>query len=91
MLQTPLLALVPIAIHEMRTMSFAERQAIATACSHTIAERADRLMFPTPGSKPSGVLTALARGFAAAAYQPGGITALGIHACVFAHPGVPRP
>ncbi|MEV1178594.1 hypothetical protein [Nonomuraea sp. NPDC049784] len=89
MLQTPLLALVPQAIHEMRPLSFAERQAIATECSQTIAERSDRLMFPTPGGKPSGVLAALARGFAAAAYQPGGITTLGIHACVFAHPGCP--
>jgi hypothetical protein len=52
-----------------------------------ITASADQMMFAS--HKRPGVLVRIAKGMAALAYPPGGVTALGIHACVFPHPGCP--
>src|SRR5437868_6723969 len=79
--------LVPMNIAEIRSLSFEERRARAAQDGQIIAEHADKLMY-APRKQP-GVLPALARGMAALAYQPGGVQAAGIHACVHPHPGCP--
>ncbi|WP_433259245.1 hypothetical protein ACQPYK_49610 (plasmid) [Streptosporangium sp. CA-135522] len=88
-LRLALLGLLPLLIAEFKNTTFEERRDPAAADAQTIASRADQLMFPDPKAKLSGVLTSIARGLAIGAYQPGGITVLGIHACVYAHPHCP--
>ncbi|QFG25437.1 hypothetical protein [Actinomadura sp. WMMB 499] len=78
-----LLMLTPLAILEMRVVPFETRKEIASEAADIIASKADQLMY-TPGKNP-GVLGHLARGFAALAYQEGGVTALGLHACAEPH------
>lgn len=82
-----LLMLVPLAITELAGLSFETRQKIAEEAGDLISGKADQLMYAS--SQEPGVLGPMARGFAALAYQPGGVTALGLHACVLPHPGCP--
>ncbi|GGS85238.1 hypothetical protein GCM10010156_49820 [Planobispora rosea] len=89
LLHLSLLGLIPLAIVELSGASTEQRQTVAAAAADAIASRADQMLFPAPKAKPSGVLAHLARGLAAAAYQPGGITALGLHVCLYAHPYCP--
>ena len=86
-LRLALLALIPLAIAELRRTTFAERRVLAEQAARTVAEKADQMMFAA--GKQSGVLGPLAQGMAALAYQPGGVTALGVHACAHPHPGCP--
>ncbi|QXJ25944.1 hypothetical protein AGRA3207_007513 [Actinomadura graeca] len=86
-IRTALQALIPQAIAELQEVSFEQRRARAAAASQIIAERADRLMFAAR-SRP-GVLGPLAEGLAVLAFQPGGVTALGLHACTAPHIGCP--
>ncbi|MDH2425758.1 hypothetical protein [Sphaerisporangium sp. TRM90804] len=77
---------VPLAIHELRGATFEERRARAAGGVDLICTQADEMMY---GKKPTGVLTAIITGVAACAYQPGGVTILGLHACTHPHPGCP--
>ncbi|WP_329242829.1 hypothetical protein OG417_44810 [Actinoallomurus sp. NBC_01490] len=86
-IQVALEGLIPLHIAEMRNHSFETRKELAEADGQRIASHADKLLY-TPGKRPR-VLSALARGIAALAYQPGGITTLGIHACAHPHPQCP--
>ena len=79
--------LIPLHIAEMRKLPFNVRQDRAARDGRLLASDADKLLH-TPAKRP-GVLTALARGMAALAYQPGGATAVGIHACAHPHPYCP--
>ncbi len=73
-------AAVPLAILEMRRLSPEMRIEIAHGLAETVASKSDILMF---GSKKKGevaeIFNAVARGLAACAYQPGGVTWCGIH------------
>lgn len=73
---------VPMAIHELRETTPEERVTLAHDLAQTIASEGDNLLFR---SKVKGatarVHTALARGLAIAAYQPGGVTFAGQHWC----------
>ncbi|MET8342398.1 hypothetical protein [Streptomyces microflavus] len=85
-----LLGLMPLFIAEQRQKSDAELAALAERAEYTIAHKADAFQFQKPGDKPTGVLSALAAGMAALARQPGGVTALGVHACTRTHEGCPK-
>ncbi|MFF4417509.1 hypothetical protein ACFYY8_33710 [Streptosporangium sp. NPDC001559] len=89
-LQGALLGLVPLAIAELRGTTFEQRQERVAADADLIATQADEMMFGK-GKKATGVLSATALGIAVGAYQPGGVTVLGLHACVHPHPGCPAP
>ncbi|WP_329147374.1 hypothetical protein OIU91_17110 [Streptomyces sp. NBC_01456] len=85
-----LLGLMPLFIAEQRQKSDDELAALAERAEYTIAHKADAFQFQKPGGKPTGVLSALAAGMAALARQPGGVTALGVHACTRTHEGCPK-
>jgi hypothetical protein len=70
---------VPLRIAELRGVPDDERLVIARECGQIIAEHGDSLMFRDKHS--AAAFNALARGLAAAAYQPGGITFAGQHYC----------
>ncbi|MER7131216.1 hypothetical protein [Streptosporangium saharense] len=89
-LQGALLALVPMTIAELRGTTFEQRQERVAGAADLIATQADEMMFGK-GKKATGVLSATALGAAVGAYQPGGVTALGLHACVYPHPYCPAP
>ncbi|WP_067469646.1 hypothetical protein [Nocardia amamiensis] len=92
-LTTTLLALVPTWIATVRDWTTEQRQQATTEAAHTIASHGDALQFG--GKKGGHALDALARGLALLAHAEGGVTALGIHACIEPHdscPGLqPRP
>jgi hypothetical protein len=79
--------LIPLHIAEMRNLPINVRRDRAARDGRLLASDADKLLY-APGRRP-GVLPALARGMAALAYQPGGVTAVGIHACAHPHPYCP--
>lgn len=90
-IQDALAALTPLHIAELSRLDDQERQAQAQEDARQIAERADTLFRsgkwrPKPGG---GALNSIARGIANLAYQAGGVTAVGIHACVQAHEDCP--
>lgn len=85
--QAALAGLVPLAVADLARTTFEERAAYAEGAVELIAGHADQLMFASSRSKPTGVLSAIARSLAVLAYQPGGVTALGVHACTRPHPG----
>ncbi|MFE5853260.1 hypothetical protein ACFQ61_08570 [Streptomyces sp. NPDC056500] len=85
-----LLGLIPLVIHEQRNKSDAELAALAKDASDAIAHKSDAFQFKKPGGKATGVLGALAAGMAVLARQPGGVTALGVHACTRTHEGCPK-
>ena len=72
---------VPLYIVELRRMLPARRQAIAREASALIAERGDVLQFGGKEGTTAGAFNALAKGLAAAAYQPGGVKFAGQHWC----------
>lgn len=85
-----LAALIPPEIAELRGWTFEERQRHIAGAVELIGGEADQMMFASNrGRKPSGVLPALVRGMAVLAYQPGGVTVLGVHACAVPHPWCP--
>ncbi|MFC4048339.1 hypothetical protein ACFOY4_01475 [Actinomadura syzygii] len=86
-IRSALLMLVPLAIAELAVVPLEMRREIAEEAGDIIAGKADQLMFASD-NKP-GVLGPMARGFAALAYQPGGVTALGLHACTEPHSECP--
>ncbi|WNI17559.1 hypothetical protein [Actinacidiphila sp. ITFR-21] len=85
-----LVGLVPLRIWELRDASELEIGVLAKECSALIASGADAFMFQKQQQKPTGVLAALATAFAVLARVEGGITHLGVHACLEPHAGCPR-
>lgn len=73
-------AAVPLWIFQFKQLTEAERLQIAHDAAPVVAEKGDVLQF---GSKKKGAQAAVfnhfARGVAAAAFQPGGITVMGMH------------
>jgi hypothetical protein len=87
-LSEALAALVPLAIAELRGTTFEQRRARVAGAADLIASSADQMMFGK-GKKATGVLAAIVNGVAVGAYQPGGISVLGVHACAHPHPWCP--
>lgn len=83
--------LVPLYIAELQGSTFEERKSMAPSIVDLVAHKADEMMYaPRKALKrKSSVLSAIAKGIAIMAYQPGGVTLLGIHACVYSHLGCP--
>lgn len=87
---------VPMALDTLAAMSEAGRADAITRWAveavDVLASGGDQMLFPTKPSRATkrhvaepgtrGVFAATARGIAAAAYAPGGITTLGRHWCV---------
>ncbi|MGW4720904.1 hypothetical protein [Nocardia sp. NPDC004260] len=86
-LTTTLLALVPPWIATVRTWTTEQRQHAAPEAAQTIASHSDTLQFD--GNKTGQALNALAKGLAILAHTEGGITALGVHACLQPHDSCP--
>jgi hypothetical protein len=68
---------VPLWIEQMRGYSVSERLAAARTAGQFVAEHGDALMFRERHSAEA--FNQLARGLAAAAYQPGGVTFATMH------------
>ncbi|MEV8636556.1 hypothetical protein AB0395_33405 [Streptosporangium sp. NPDC051023] len=84
-----LASLVPLAIAELRGTTFEQRRARIEGAADLIASKADQMMFGGKNKKATGVFAAVAMGVAVGAYQPGGITVFGLHACAHSHPWCP--
>lgn len=72
---------VPIEILRMRTWDEKTRLAKAAEFGQHIAANGDDILYKT-GGETATAFAALARGLAACAYQPGGVTFMGLHWCV---------
>ncbi|WP_280454199.1 hypothetical protein [Nocardia brasiliensis] len=78
---------VPLAISEMQSRSEAAIEHARDSAVELISSHGDDLQY---GGKHQGAaLAALAKAFAICASAPGGITALGIHACLAPHDQCP--
>lgn len=75
-------AAVPLHILEMRDLTPHQRAAIARSAVDAIAHKGDALQYGGKRGEAANAFNALARGLAAAAYQPGGIDFAGRHHCV---------
>lgn len=64
------------------------RRAAAAAASSQVAAHGDDLQYG--GRHCAATFAHLAKGLAALAYQPGGVTFAGAHWCVHPHPGCPH-
>ncbi|MEW1922329.1 hypothetical protein [Streptomyces sp. NPDC088360] len=85
-----LLGLVPFWSADLADASEARLAELAEKSQDVIAHKADVFQHQKEGQKPTGVLSALAAAIALGARQPGGITHLGVHACLELHEGCPR-
>lgn len=85
-----LLALVPFRHVELAGASQEEVERAREEAVEVIAHKADVFLFPKKGQRPTGVLSALATAMALCARAEGGITHLGVHACVAPHEGCPK-
>ncbi|MER7126668.1 hypothetical protein [Micrococcus luteus] len=86
--------LVPLWIARVASWPDADRQAAAVAAADLISTGADELRETNPRRRdlPQGTVTsAIARGLALLAYQPGGVTWAGSHWCTTPHEGCPGP
>lgn len=72
---------VPLHIVELRHMLPEQRQGIAQKASAVIAAHGDVLMFGGKKGAAGDAFNSLAKGLAAAAYAPGGVTFAGLHWC----------
>ncbi|MFD8416578.1 hypothetical protein ACFV2Q_33355 [Streptomyces sp. NPDC059650] len=87
---TWLLFMVPLCIAEMRNLSELEFKRVSARAADLIASHGDDAQYG--GHHQGSARTAIAKGLAALARAEGGVTALGIHACVRPHldcPGSP--
>jgi hypothetical protein len=75
-------AAVPLHIAIMRDWPARHRINEAQWAAGVIAEKGDVLMFGGKRGEAANAFNALAKGLAAAAYQPGGVTCAGRHWCV---------
>lgn len=92
-----LVGLVGIAMWDLRDADDKTLRRLAQEAADTIASKADGLMFQQKAAtrakaEATGVLTALAKGFAALALNTPetGVTRLGFHACYWEHSGCPK-
>lgn len=88
LLATSLQLAVPLTIWQMRTMEPAQIREVAAGCADVIAAHGDDLLYGGRDCAPA--FNALARGLAALAHQPGGVTFADLHWCVTAHEGCPN-
>ena len=79
---------VPLHIHELAGLDAEQLRAAADGCADLVAEHGDDLQFG--GHRCAAAFNALARGLAALAYCPGGVTFADLHWCVQPHPRCPR-
>ncbi|MFF8283398.1 hypothetical protein ACF06W_11820 [Streptomyces albus] len=82
-----LLGLVPLSCAELAGASEGRLRQVADESADLIAHKADVFQYQKAGQKSTGVLSALAAAIALGARQDGGITHLGIHACLEPHEG----
>lgn len=82
-----LTALVPMWIAQMHTWSDAAIKRASTDAVQLIIAHGDDLQFG--GKRRGATLTALAKAFAILARADGGVTALGVHACLTPHAQCP--
>ncbi|MFD4904965.1 hypothetical protein [Kitasatospora purpeofusca] len=82
-----LLGFLPLCIADLRAKSPAEFETIRKRSLEQIASHGDVAQFGGKGSKEARV--GIAQGLAVLAFAEGGVTALGIHACIKAHEGCP--
>ncbi|MEU5959306.1 hypothetical protein [Streptomyces sp. NPDC047525] len=82
-----LLFMVPLFTTEMRDLTNAELARLRTEAADLIAGHGDDAQYG--GQHRAGARTAIARALALLAWAEGGVTALGIHACVRPHTGCP--
>lgn len=85
-----LLGLVPLWSAELAGASEKRLAQVAKESSDLIAHKTDVFEHQKEGQKPTGVLSKLAAAIALGARQEGGITHLGVHACLVPHEGCPR-
>ncbi|WP_063044971.1 hypothetical protein [Nocardia pseudovaccinii] len=78
-----LIALIPMWIVEVRAWSDEKIQREASAAAEVIGSHGDDLQYG--GKKRGPALNAVAKAFALLARAEGGITGLGVHACLAAH------
>lgn len=83
--------LVPITIAEFRPLTVEARMVRAGEDSSNIAHNADQLIRGQADrrSRKNSVLASVARAMAIGAFNPGGITFLGVHACDEPHEDCP--
>ncbi|MFZ3491782.1 hypothetical protein ACODT5_00825 [Streptomyces sp. 5.8] len=79
--------LVPLAIEEQSRLSNARIDSMREELLDTIAAHGDDLLFGGAHRKPARV--ALAKALALLATAEGGVTILGVHACIAMHEGCP--
>jgi hypothetical protein len=80
LLRTALQAAVPLHIEELRGLPWTEIRRLAGECAQVIAEKGDRILYRSKKKGETAVaFNALARGIAALAFCPGGVTTLGMH------------
>lgn len=72
---------VPVEIINMRTWDQETRLAKAAEFGQYVAANGDDILFERKG-ETAKAFAALARGLAACAYLPGGVTYMGLHWCV---------
>jgi hypothetical protein len=82
-----LLFMVPLYIAEMRDLSEPEFEHVSARAADLIASHGDDAQYG--GHHQRSARTAIAQGLAVLARADGGVTALGIHACVRPHIGCP--
>lgn len=72
---------VPLHINALRNWTPRQRQGFAREAAQVVAHQGDVLMFGGKKGAAANVFNHLARGLAAAAYLPGGVTFAGQHWC----------
>ncbi|MFD9815072.1 hypothetical protein [Streptomyces sp. NPDC059080] len=85
-----LLGLVPFWSADLAGDSEEQLRQAAEDAEDVIAHKADVFQYQKNRQKATGVLSALAAAIALGARQEGGITHLGIHACLEPHEGCPQ-
>lgn len=80
---------VLIALPQVARLTPAERRRLAEECADTVTAHGDDLLYGGPHC--TATFTALARGLAAGALQPGGVTVAGHHFCTGPHEDCPTP
>jgi len=81
LLQTHLSFAVPLAIYELRKRSgpVADDYEFAAAFAQTLGEKGDVLLYGGRPGEAAELMGQLTRALAVLAFQPGGVTAFGIH------------
>lgn len=84
---TWLLFMVPLCIAELRDLPEPEIKRVSERAADLIASHGDDAQYG--GHHQRSARTAIAKGLAVLAHAEGGVTALGIHACIHPHDGCP--